>query len=75
MKTSLITRLKILSALFSSLHVKKSVQNIQQPTVIVMQNTMPLFKIIGEKYCTNTEVMEVFLFKNKSILRDYLSKF
>ncbi|EFA09709.1 importin-13 [Tribolium castaneum] len=58
-KTSLITRLKVLSSLFNSLCVKKSQTHIiEQPTVLVMQNTMPLYKVIGEKYCTSGDVME-----------------
>ncbi|KAJ8931893.1 hypothetical protein NQ314_015162 [Rhamnusium bicolor] len=55
--TSLVTRLKILAALFSSLHVETQ-ENIEQPILVVMQNTMPLYRIIGEKYCRNPEVME-----------------
>ncbi|RZC40401.1 importin-13, partial [Asbolus verrucosus] len=58
-KTSLITRLKVLSALFNSLCVKKNqTQILEQPSVLVMQNTMPLYKVIGEKYCTSNDVME-----------------
>ncbi|KAJ3642174.1 hypothetical protein Zmor_024983 [Zophobas morio] len=58
-KTSLITRLKVLSSLFNSLCVKKpQTQIIEQPTVLVMQNTMPLYKVIGEKYGTSNDVME-----------------
>ncbi|XP_018575465.1 importin-13 [Anoplophora glabripennis] len=55
--TSLVTRLKILAALFSSLHVETQ-ENIEQPILLLMQNTMPLYRIIGEKYCRNPEVME-----------------
>ncbi|KAG5892535.1 hypothetical protein JTB14_011124 [Gonioctena quinquepunctata] len=54
---SLVTRLKVLSALFNSLHVE-SQENVDQPILVVMQNTMPLFRIIGEKYCRNENVME-----------------
>jgi hypothetical protein len=58
-KTSLITRLKVLSSLFNSLCVKKSqTQIMEQPTVLVMQNTMPLYKVIGEKYGRSSDVME-----------------
>ncbi|KAJ8920238.1 hypothetical protein NQ315_011899 [Exocentrus adspersus] len=55
--TSLVTRLKILGALFSSLHIE-SQENVEQPLLLVMQNTMPLYRTIGEKYCRNPEVME-----------------
>lgn len=57
--TSLLTRLKILCALYSSLHVEDECENIEQPLLLVVKNTMPLYRIIGEKYCRNLDLMEV----------------
>lgn len=56
--TTLMTRLKILAALFSSLHVQ-SEEKIQQPLLVIVQNTMPLYTIIGKKYSIISEVIEV----------------
>ncbi|CAG9822072.1 unnamed protein product [Phaedon cochleariae] len=55
--SSLETKLKILAALFSSLHVEDQ-EKVDQPILVVMQNVMPLFRSIGEKYCRNQEVIE-----------------
>ncbi|CAG9822067.1 unnamed protein product [Phaedon cochleariae] len=55
--SSLETKLKILAALFSSLHVEDQ-EKVDQPILVVMQNVMPLFRSIGEKYCQNQEVIE-----------------
>nr|CAH7738201.1 unnamed protein product [Callosobruchus chinensis] len=55
--TSLVTRLSILVSLFISLHVETE-EKVEQPLLVVMQNTMPLYRIIGEKYCRNPDVME-----------------
>lgn len=55
---SIVTRLRILGSLFSSLHVKTT-ETIDQPILVVMQNTMPLYRQIGEKYCRNSEIIEV----------------
>lgn len=55
---SIVTRLRILGSLFSSLHVKTT-EKIDQPILVVMQNTMPLYRLIGEKYCRNSEIIEV----------------
>ncbi|KAF2883130.1 hypothetical protein ILUMI_23047 [Ignelater luminosus] len=58
---SLITRLKVLSALCSTLHVKQSSneQPVQQPILLVVQNTLPLFMHIANKYCAHVEMMDV----------------
>lgn len=73
----LATRLKILSALFGSLHVvpldadeenSMPPQNIEQPLLLVVQNTMSLYTIIGSKYHTNTEVIEVLALLLKQTL-------
>ncbi|CAH1165774.1 unnamed protein product [Phyllotreta striolata] len=55
---SLITRLKLIAALFSSLHVEDDDAKIEQPILVVIEKMMPLFRRIGEKYCMNTEVIE-----------------
>lgn len=55
---SLITRLKLISALFSSLHIEDGEKKVEQPVLVVMQKMMPLFRTIGEKYCRNVDVME-----------------
>ncbi|CAH1099739.1 unnamed protein product [Psylliodes chrysocephalus] len=55
---SLITRLKLIAALFSSLHIEDEEKKVEQPIFVVMQKMMPLFRRIGEKYCRNIEVME-----------------
>lgn len=55
---SIVTRLRILGSLFSSLHVETT-ETIDQPILVVMQNTMPLYRLIGEKYCRNLEIIEV----------------
>lgn len=51
----------MLSALFSTLHVKSSAssESFQQPILLVAQNTLPLYLQIANKYCSNTEIMEV----------------
>lgn len=61
---SLITRLKMLSALFSTLHVKPSTTSSEsstskQPILVVAQNTLPLYVQIAKTYYTNTEMIEV----------------
>ncbi|KAK5644398.1 hypothetical protein RI129_005698 [Pyrocoelia pectoralis] len=61
---SLITRLKMLSALFSTLHVKPTnvstdASAMKQPILLVVQNTMPLYLQISKTYYSNTELMEV----------------
>lgn len=69
MKTSLSTRLKVLSALFNSLCIKRGqTQASQQPTVLVMENTMQLYRIIAGKYFSSPDVMEV----SYAILQDLL---
>lgn len=50
----------MLSALFCSLHIQNTPpENVPQPILVIVENTMPLYKLIGEKYCRNTEVIEV----------------
>lgn len=59
--TNLITRLKLLTALVCSLHVEATPpETVQQPVLVIMENTMQLYKQIAEKYCANAEVIEVF---------------
>lgn len=48
----------MLSALISTLH-NKNTPSAQQPVLVVVQNTMPLYRLIGEKYCNNLEVIDV----------------
>ncbi|XP_030761642.1 importin-13 [Sitophilus oryzae] len=52
----LMSRMKVLSALFNSLYVA-SETNIEQPVFLIMKNTMPLYKTMAEKYCRNNEVI------------------
>lgn len=65
--TDLITRLKLLTALVCSLHIEtnSSTEPIQQPVLVIIQNTMQIYKKIAEQYCNNVEVIEVLslLFK------------
>lgn len=63
---SIVTRLRILGSLFNSLHVETTEQ-IDQPILLVMQNTMPLYRIIGEKYCTNLEIIEVSISTHETL--------
>ncbi|KAB0794665.1 hypothetical protein PPYR_11504 [Photinus pyralis] len=61
---SLTTRLKMLSALFATLHVKQKnvstdASTIKQPILLVVQNTLPLYLRISRTYYANTELMEV----------------
>lgn len=56
--TNLITRLKLLTALVCSLRVD-SEEQVQQPVLVIMQNTMSIYKQIAAKYCTNLEVIQV----------------
>ncbi|KAF5307676.1 hypothetical protein FQR65_LT06731 [Abscondita terminalis] len=62
-ETSLITRLKMLSALFSTLHVKPPASPettaSKQPILVVVQNTLPLYVQIAKSYYTNAEMIEV----------------
>lgn len=55
--TTLVTRLKIISALFVTLHTPQ-IEG-QQPLAIIAQNTMPLYKVISEKFCRNPDVVDV----------------
>lgn len=58
--TDLATRLKLLTALVCSLHIDtKPPEVVQQPVLVIMQNTMAIYKKIAEKYCHNHEVIEV----------------
>lgn len=58
--TDLITRLKLLTALVCSLRVETNPNEmVQQPVLVIIQNTMPIYKKIAEKYCGNSEVIEV----------------
>ncbi|KAF7279174.1 hypothetical protein GWI33_007585 [Rhynchophorus ferrugineus] len=54
--TSLASRLKVLASLFYSLYVQSDVK-IEQPVFVVMQNTMPIYNTIAEKYFNNNEVI------------------
>lgn len=59
----LITRLKVISALFLTLHIQnKPASGVQQPLLVIGQNTMGLYTIIGTKYCNNAEVIDVSFF-------------
>lgn len=52
----------MLSALLCSLHIEvEPPETIQQPVLVVMENTMPLYKLIRERYCGNVEVMNVII--------------
>ncbi|KAL3269998.1 hypothetical protein HHI36_009055 [Cryptolaemus montrouzieri] len=58
-KVSLVTKLRILATLYSSMYVKLPDANVaEQPVLIIMQNTMPLYRAIGEIYYEDLEVME-----------------
>ncbi|XP_022917881.1 importin-13 [Onthophagus taurus] len=57
--TILVTRLKVISSLFATLHVETTSEGAEQPLLLVVQNTMGLYSMIGTKYSTNTEVIEV----------------
>ncbi|CAH0554758.1 unnamed protein product [Brassicogethes aeneus] len=54
---SLCSKLRLISALFSSLHID-SQEKIEQPILLVMKNTIPIFKLISDKYYNNGDVME-----------------
>lgn len=57
---TLISRLKMLSVLFCTLHVEQlNATEGQQPVLVVVQCTLPLYKEIATKWCKNTDVMEV----------------
>lgn len=51
----------MLSALCSTLHIKQSSneQPVQQPILLVVQNTLPLFMHIANKYYAHVEMMDV----------------
>lgn len=55
----------MLSTLFCALCVMPDTGQVwdQQPTLIVIQNTMSLYKTISEKYYQNTEIIEVTFLK------------
>ncbi|XP_050507704.1 importin-13 [Diabrotica virgifera virgifera] len=55
---SLVIRLRLIAALFSSLSIESGEKKVEQPILVVMQKMMPIFRIIGEKYCRNAEVIE-----------------
>lgn len=58
--TMLITRLRVVSALFVSLHVvDRPPSGVQQPLLVIAQNTMGLYTVIGTKYCNNPDVIDV----------------
>lgn len=73
--TRISTKLKMLSSLFGSLHMAppqqtepskdsnnehSSIQPVQQqPLLMIVQNTMPLYCMIGKQYCKNAEVMDI----------------
>ncbi|XP_060533437.1 importin-13 [Cylas formicarius] len=54
--TFIMTKLKILAALFGSLHVETD-EKADQPIFVLMRTTMPLYRLIAERYCRNVEVM------------------
>lgn len=63
----LVTRLKIISALFVSLHVEdKATSGVEQPLLVLGKNTMGVYTAIGTKYCNNTEVVDVSAFQQIS---------
>lgn len=42
------------------MHIETQTQDSsEQPVLLVMENTMSLYRTIGEKYCRNPEVIEV----------------
>lgn len=51
----------MLSSLFCTLHVAPAVlpSNQQQPILLIVQNTMPLYTQIATKYYANSEIMDV----------------
>ncbi|XP_017777342.1 PREDICTED: importin-13 [Nicrophorus vespilloides] len=57
--TRLITRLKMLSSLYGSLYLTLFTYEDVQPLLVVVQNTMHLYTMIGSKYHANKEVIEV----------------
>lgn len=58
--TDLITKLKLLTALICSLRIETNPPEVvEQPVLVIMQNTMQIYKKIAEKYYGNTEVIEV----------------
>ncbi|KAK9881689.1 hypothetical protein WA026_017206 [Henosepilachna vigintioctopunctata] len=57
-KVSLVTRLKILTTLYSSMNVKLEEGNRTTPVLVILQSTMPIYRAIGEQYYDDLEVME-----------------
>ncbi|XP_074028652.1 importin-13-like protein cdm isoform X2 [Leptinotarsa decemlineata] len=55
---SLMTRLKLVSALFSSLYIENKEAGQEQPVLVVMQKTMPLFQMIAEKHRWSIDIIE-----------------
>ncbi|XP_066144032.1 importin-13 [Euwallacea fornicatus] len=55
---SLISRLKLLSALFNSLYIEPEPGvSVEQPVYLIMKNTMSFYKKIAENYCDDMDVM------------------
>lgn len=59
-RISIITKLKILGALYASMAVLEENEKIEepQPLLVIMQNTMQVYEVIGEKYCKDLAVIE-----------------
>lgn len=52
-------------------------EGMQQPLLVIVQNTLPLYTIIGSKYCRISEVMDVSNYiiirsdrQNRELLRE-----
>lgn len=79
-RVSICTKLKILTTIFGALFIQNEGPEgeSQQPTLMIIQNTMPLYKLIADKYCRDVEVMEELslLFKSAiTTLLDYSKPF
>ncbi|XP_044755741.1 importin-13 [Coccinella septempunctata] len=59
-RISILTKLKILGALYGSMSVLEENEKMEgpQPLLVIMQNTMQVYEVIGEKYCKDLAVIE-----------------
>ncbi|KAL1494258.1 hypothetical protein ABEB36_009882 [Hypothenemus hampei] len=64
---SLMSRIKILSALFNSLYIETE-QPIEQPVYIIMKNTMSYYRQIAEIYYDNSELVLDLSFLLKHVI-------
>ncbi|XP_018334256.1 importin-13 isoform X2 [Agrilus planipennis] len=55
---SIISKLKIISSLFCTLHIKAESYQ-EQPILTIVKQTLPLYMEVAARYCKDSDVMEV----------------